>query len=114
MLPLKGGFGKEHYALAELRFENDHSVVLNFDRSRSSSGDPTTAVLRLDSDGSWENIPNSEDPKLDALPFRAEVRQDLNHSPVITVEDRRKPPMSLEPSGIPIRKSNISNWEWLR
>ena len=88
VLPLKGGFGKEHYALAELRFENDHSVVLNFDRSRSSSGDPTTAVLRLDSDGSWENIPNSEDPKLDALPFRAEVHQDLNHSPVITVEDK--------------------------
>ena len=88
VLPLRGGFGKEHYSLADLRFENDHSVVLNFDRSRSSSGDPATAVFRLDSDGSWENIPNSEDPKLDALPFRAEVHQDLNHSPVITVEDK--------------------------
>jgi dipeptidyl aminopeptidase/acylaminoacyl peptidase len=88
VLPLKAGNDKERFKLGDVRFLDDSTVVVNFDRSYFKRGNTSSEVFHLEPDGSWRVIRGSEDPRPAAVPIQVEVREDLTHSPVIVAEDK--------------------------
>jgi len=86
VLPVR--VGKEAYWISGASFEDEQTVVLNFDRSVWQPRSPTTAVFRQKADGSWQQGPEVEDIHLAALPIKIEVRENLNQPPIIVAEDK--------------------------
>jgi hypothetical protein len=100
VLPIKAGLDKERYGLSDVGFESDDTVVVDFDRSYYMRGSAPSAIFSRVSDGTWKQVPGAEDPKLRALPIKVEVKQDVNHPPVVVAEDktRHKPQPVWDPN----------------
>jgi dipeptidyl aminopeptidase/acylaminoacyl peptidase len=88
VLPVRAGLDKERYSVDDIRFEDNHSVVVNFDRSNFMRESPASAVFRQAADGSWQHVPGAEDPRLAALHMKVGVRESIDQPPQLVGEDK--------------------------
>jgi len=89
ILALKAGLDKERYAVQDVRFEDDTTVVVDFDRSNYLPDQPPAAIFHQDPQGNWRQIDGTEDPRLAELPIKVEKRESINQPPLIVAEDKR-------------------------
>ena len=89
VLPVKGGYDehgkhvKGRYTISDLRFTDNHTVVVDYDRSWIDPDGPPSAVFYEGVDGAWKQVPGAEDPLLASLPIKVEVREAINQPPRI-------------------------------
>lgn len=89
ILPVKDGSESERYTISDLRFQDDSTVVIDFDRSYFMRDGPPSAIFRQNNiSGSWNIVPNAQDQLLAERDFNIVVRQDLDHPPVVMVENK--------------------------
>ena len=88
VLAVKAGLDKERYAVQDARFEDDRTVVVNFDRSYFLPGQPPAAIFHQEADGSWRQAAGTEDPRLDKLPIRVEKRESIDQPPRVIAQNR--------------------------
>jgi dipeptidyl aminopeptidase/acylaminoacyl peptidase len=88
VLAVKAGLDKERYAVQDARFEDDQTVVVNFDRSYFLQDGPPAAIFHQKDDGSWWQVAGIEDPRLAKLPIKVEKREGINQPPLIVAEDK--------------------------
>lgn len=88
VLALKAGLDKERYAVQDVRFEDDTTVVVDFDRSNYLPDQPPAAIFHQDPQGRWRQIDGSEDPRLAELPIKVQKHESINEPPLIVAEDR--------------------------
>jgi dipeptidyl aminopeptidase/acylaminoacyl peptidase len=88
VLAVKAGLDKERYAVKNARFEDDKTVVVNFDRSYFLPEQPPAAIFRQEADGSWRQVVGTEDPRLAKLPIKIEKRESINQPPLLVAEDK--------------------------
>jgi dipeptidyl aminopeptidase/acylaminoacyl peptidase len=88
VLAVKAGLDKERYAVKNARFEDDRTVVVNFDRSYFLPDQLPAAILHQDIDGSWQQTAGTEDPRLAKLLFKVLKRESVNQPPQIVAEDQ--------------------------
>jgi hypothetical protein len=81
VLALRAGLDKERYAVKDARFEDDRTVVMNFDRSHYLPDKPPTAIFHQEANGSWQEGADTEDPRLAKLPIKVEKRESINQPP---------------------------------
>jgi hypothetical protein len=79
---------KRRYAVDDLRFADDRTVVVNFNRMILMCDAPPSAVFQQEADGAWRRLPGAEDPYFAILPFQLEARESINEPPVIAARDR--------------------------
>jgi dipeptidyl aminopeptidase/acylaminoacyl peptidase len=89
VLAVRAGLDKERYAVNDVRFEDDHTVVLNFDRSYFQPEQPLTAIFHEELDR-WRQIAGTEDPRLAKLPVKVQKRESIDQPPLLVAEDRVK------------------------
>ena len=91
VLALRTGLDKERYGIQDARFEDDKTVVVNFDRSYFlPDKPPAAAIFHQEADGSWRQAVGTEDPQLAKLPFKVEKRESINQPPLIVAEDKTR------------------------
>jgi len=98
VLAVKAGLDKERYAVKDARFEDDRTVVVNFDRSYFLPDGPPAAIFHQETkhqeanhhggDGSWQQAAGTEDPRLAKLPIKVEKRESINQPPLIVTQDK--------------------------
>jgi len=88
VLAVRAGLDKLRYAVLDARFEDDHTVVVDFDRSGYLPQAPPSAVFRQQGNGGWRQVAGAEDPRLAALPIKLEVRESINEPPALTAQDK--------------------------
>lgn len=88
VLAVRAGLDKERYAVQEARFEDDRTVVVNFDRSYFLPDQAPAAIFHQDANGSWQQAAGSEDPRLANLLIKVEKRESINQPPLILAEDK--------------------------
>jgi len=88
VLALRAGLDKEAYALKDARFEDERTVIVNFDRSHRLPDQPPTAIFHQDADGNWQQAANTEDPRLAKLPVKVQKRESINQPPQLIAEDK--------------------------
>src|SRR5215469_3364711 len=88
VLAVKAGLDKERYAVQDARFEDDRAVIVNFDRSYYLPEKPPSAIFRQQGDGTWQQAPETEDPRLAKLPIKIEKRESINQPPELVTEDK--------------------------
>jgi dipeptidyl aminopeptidase/acylaminoacyl peptidase len=88
VLAVKAGLDKERYAVQDARFEDDRTVVVNFDRSNFLPDQPPAAIFHQEADGSWRQAAGTEDPRRAKLPIKVEKREGINQPPLIVAEDK--------------------------
>jgi dipeptidyl aminopeptidase/acylaminoacyl peptidase len=88
VLPLKAGMDKERYAVKNARFEDDETVVVNFDRSYFLPDQPPSATFRQDVDGKWHQGASGEDPLLAKLAIKVLKRESIDQPPQLVGEDK--------------------------
>ena len=88
VLPLKAGLDKERYALADARFEDDTTVITNFDRSYFLPDQPPTAIFHQQANGEWQQAAGAEDPRLAKLTIKVAKRESINQPPQLIAEDK--------------------------
>jgi len=89
VLAVRAGLDPQRYAVQDARFEDDRTVVVNFDRSFYLPDQPPAAVFRQQANGTWRRLAATEDPRLARLPIRIQKRENLNQPPVFVAEDRK-------------------------
>src|SRR6266699_1918701 len=89
VLAVTAGLDKQRYAVKDARFEDDRTVVVNFDRSYFLPDHPPAAIFHQKADGSWQQLPGTEDPRLARLPIRVTKRESINQRPELVAEDRK-------------------------
>jgi len=88
VLAVKAGLDKERYAVQDARFEDDRTVVVNFDRSYFLPDGPLAAIFHQEATGNWRQGAGSEDPRLAKLPIKVQKRESINQPPLILAEDK--------------------------
>jgi len=88
VLAVRAGLDKERYAVNDARFEDDRTLVVNFDRSYYLPDHPPAAIFHQKADGGWRQLPGTEDPRLAKLPMRVQKRESINQPPELVAEDR--------------------------
>jgi dipeptidyl aminopeptidase/acylaminoacyl peptidase len=88
VLPVKAGLDKQRYAVSDMRFEDDRTVVIDYDRLYFLPNDVPSAVFHQEADGSWKQVSAGEDPRMLVLPFKLNVRESINEPPAIVAQDR--------------------------
>lgn len=88
VLPIKGGSLLEHDFVSDARFANAHTVIVHFNRALTHFNDPAVGVFQERSGGSWEHVGSDEAPFVASLPFKVEVRESTNQSPIIVGTDK--------------------------
>ncbi len=88
VLALKAGLDKERYAVQDARFEDDTTVIVNFDRSYFLPDQPPTAIFHQQADDSWRQAVGTEDPRLAKLPVKVGKREGINQPPQLVAEDK--------------------------
>ena len=88
VVALRAGLDKERYAVQDARFEDDKTVVVNFDRSGYLLDQPPAAIFHQEADNSWRQGADTEDPRLVKLPVKVEKRESTNQPPLIVAEDK--------------------------
>jgi dipeptidyl aminopeptidase/acylaminoacyl peptidase len=88
VLALRAGLDKERYAVKDVRFEDDRTVIVNFDRSYFLSDHPPAAIFHQDADRGWRQSAETEDPRLAKLPLKLEKHESINQPPQIVAEDK--------------------------
>ena len=84
---MRAGLDKQRYALNDARFQNDRTVVINFDRSYFLPDQSPTAIFHEESDG-WRQIAGTEDPRLANLRVKLRKRESIDQPPVLVAEDK--------------------------
>jgi dipeptidyl aminopeptidase/acylaminoacyl peptidase len=87
VLALKAGLDKERYAVQDARFEDDATVIVNFDRSYFLPDKPPAAIFHQEYDGNWRQAAGTEDPRLAKLSFKVEKHESINQPPQLFAED---------------------------
>ena len=88
VLAVRAGMDKERYAVNDVRFEGNRTVVVDFDRSYFLPDRPVSAVFREADDGSWKQIPDAADPRLAAQPVAVRERESIDLPPVVLAADK--------------------------
>ena len=88
VLAVRAGLDKERYAVTDARFEDDKTVVVNFNRSYFLSDQPPAAIFHQEANRSWRQAAGTEDPRLARLPVKVEKRESINQPPQLVAEDR--------------------------
>jgi dipeptidyl aminopeptidase/acylaminoacyl peptidase len=88
VLAVKAGLDKERYAVKDTRFEDDRTVLVNFDRSYFLTDQPPAAIFHQDADGSWQRVAGTEDPVLAKLSFKVQKRESINQPPQLVAADK--------------------------
>jgi dipeptidyl aminopeptidase/acylaminoacyl peptidase len=88
VLAVRAGLDKQRYAVKDARFEDDRTVVVNFDRSYFLPDKPSAAIFEQDADGSWQQTTGTEDPRLAKLPVRVQKQEGINQPPQIVAIDK--------------------------
>ena len=88
VLALRAGLDKERYAVQNARFEDDATVVINFDRSYFLPDQPPSAIFHQNDDGHWRQGPETGDPELAELPIKIEKRESVNQPPQLFAIDK--------------------------
>jgi dipeptidyl aminopeptidase/acylaminoacyl peptidase len=88
VLAVKAGLDKERYAVKDARFEDDRTVVVNFDRSNYLPDQPLTGIFHQDADGNWQQAAGTEDPRLAKLPVKVEKVESINQPPLLAAVDK--------------------------
>ncbi len=98
VLAVRAGLDKERYAAKDARFEEDRTVIINFDRSAYLPDGPPAAIFHQETkhqeanhhggDGSWQQAVGTEDPRLAKLPIKVEKRENIDQPPLIVAEDK--------------------------
>ena len=88
--PLRNGLDKGQliegrYAITDLHFADDHTVVVNYDRFIYQPDSPPMGIFHQGTDGTWKEIPGAADP---ISPIRVEAREEINQPPVIVAADK--------------------------
>jgi dipeptidyl aminopeptidase/acylaminoacyl peptidase len=89
VLAVRAGLDKERYAVEDARFDDDRTVVVNFDRSYFLSDRQPAAIFREKADSSWQQLAATEDPRLAKLPIKVQKRESINEPPQLVATDRR-------------------------
>jgi dipeptidyl aminopeptidase/acylaminoacyl peptidase len=92
VLALRAGLDKERYAVQDARFEDDRTVVVNFDRSYYLPDQPPAAIFHQETNGNWQQAAGTEDPRLAELAFKVEKRESINEPPQLFAKDRASGP----------------------
>jgi dipeptidyl aminopeptidase/acylaminoacyl peptidase len=82
------GLDKQRYAVKDTRFEDDRTVVVNFDRSYYLPDQPPAAIFHQKANGAWQRATRTEDPRLAKLPVTVEKRESINQPPQLVAADR--------------------------
>jgi len=88
VLAVKAGLDKARYAVTDMYFADDRTIVVTFDRSYAytrSKNEPA-AIFHRESDGSWRQTAGDQDPRLAAL--QLVLRESMNLPQVLAVENR--------------------------
>jgi dipeptidyl aminopeptidase/acylaminoacyl peptidase len=88
VLGVKAGLDKDRYAVKDARFEDDRTVVVNFDRSYFLPDQHAAAIFHQEANGRWQQAAGTEDPRLAALPVKVEKREGVNQPPLLVAEDK--------------------------
>jgi dipeptidyl aminopeptidase/acylaminoacyl peptidase len=88
VLAVRAGLDKERYAVKDVRFEDDRTAVVNFDRSHYLPDQPPSAIFHQKADGSWQQSTDTEDPQLANLPIKVEERESINQPPQLVAENK--------------------------
>ena len=95
ILPLKrwirekdGHRVKGHYFIDNLRFVDDRTVVINYDRAFTLPGDPQSGVFHQENEGTWQGMSGGEDPITASLAIKIETREGINQPPQIVAADK--------------------------
>jgi hypothetical protein len=88
VLAVKAGLDKGRYAVENARFEDDRTVVVNFDRSYFLPDQAPAAIFHQDPDGSWQQGVGTDDPRLAKLPVKVQKRESINEPPQLVAEDK--------------------------
>lgn len=88
VLAVKAGLDKERYAVQDARFEDDRTVVINFDRSYFLPEQPPAAIFHQEANGSWQQVAGAEDPRLARLPIKVRKRESVSQPPQLVAEDK--------------------------
>jgi dipeptidyl aminopeptidase/acylaminoacyl peptidase len=89
VLALKAGLDKERYAVQGARFEDDSTVIVNFDRSYFLPDQPPAAIFHQEANGNWQQTAGTEDPRLARAQIKVEKRESINQPPQLVAEDKR-------------------------
>ncbi len=85
VLPIKAGLEKNREDVSYARFVDDRSVVIHYDRSSFMPQGSISELFHQRTDGRWILDPGAGDASTANLPIRVEIREDINHPPVIAV-----------------------------
>jgi dipeptidyl aminopeptidase/acylaminoacyl peptidase len=85
VLALRAGPDPQRFAISDVRFENDDTVNVYFNRGVFKQGSPSFAVFRQESNGAWKVVPGAEDPNA-SRQTAVEIHQDLNRPPLLVVK----------------------------
>jgi dipeptidyl aminopeptidase/acylaminoacyl peptidase len=88
VLAVRAGLDKERYAVKDARFEDDRTVVVNFDRSYFLPDQPPAAIFHQKADGAWQRAAGTEDPGLAKLTVTVQKRESINQPPRLVAMDR--------------------------
>jgi dipeptidyl aminopeptidase/acylaminoacyl peptidase len=88
VLALRAGLDKERYAVKDARFEDDRTVIINFDRSYYLRDQPPAAIFHQEANGHWQQATGTEDPRLADLGFKVEKRESINEPPQLFATDK--------------------------
>ena len=85
VLALKAGLDKGRYAVKDIRFERDRTLVVDFDSDSSyfRPDQPPAAIFHQQANGSWQQTSETEDPRLVRLTIEVEKRESVNQPPQI-------------------------------
>ena len=117
VLAVKAGMDKQRYAVQNARFEDNSTVVVNFDRSYYLPEGPPAAIFHQQPNGSWQQTANTEDPQLAKLPFRVQKRESISQPPQLIAEDRATRMVALlwDPNpqlkGIELAAARVIHWK---
>jgi dipeptidyl aminopeptidase/acylaminoacyl peptidase len=89
VLAVTAGLDKQRYAVTDARFEDERTVVVNFDRSYSLPDQPPTAIFHQQANGAWQQAAGTEDPRLAKLPVKVEKREGISQPPELVAKDRK-------------------------
>jgi dipeptidyl aminopeptidase/acylaminoacyl peptidase len=117
VLAVRAGLDKERYAVQDARFEDNRTVVVNFDRSYFLPDDPPSAIFHEEADGNWQQVAGTEDPRLAKLSFKLRKRESINQPPQLVADHKASetsyviwdPNPQLE--GIELGSAEIIHWK---
>jgi dipeptidyl aminopeptidase/acylaminoacyl peptidase len=71
------------YTINDLRFVDNQTVVVDYDRSWIDPDGPPSAVFHEGVDGAWRQVPGAQDPLPASLPIKVEALEAINQPPQI-------------------------------